>query len=114
MILHAQLRGMPVILRFGTSLHDRHGKSRAHDISQRMRQLARLLREVNRMRPKEILEDLDLDGCLSGNSFDLVMSATRSLCGCHDDPSGRPLFHNPSLGLKLGHSLAKCADLKKD
>lgn len=102
-----------IILRFGTSMYDRHGKNRAHDISQRMRQLARLLREVNRMRPKEMLESLDLDGCLSGNSFDLVIDATRSLCGYHDDQSGRPLFHNPSLGLKLGHSLAKCADLKK-
>ena len=45
--------------------------------------------------------------------FDNIVIATRSMCGIYDDSSGRPLFRNPSLGLKLGHNLAKCAALKK-
>ena len=98
-----------MILRFGLSLHQKLGRRRSHDISQRMRQLARLMDKVNSDRAQRV----HLSECLSGRMFDCVVLATLSLCGSFDDPSGRPLFHNPSLGLKLGHSLVKCAEVKK-
>jgi hypothetical protein len=105
-----------LILRFGSSLHERLGINRAHDISQRKRQLARLVREVNtvnRSLSNDNAEHVDLLECISGRYFDLVVQATRQFCGYYDDPSGRPMFTNPSLGLKLGHNLVKCAELKK-
>jgi len=30
------------------------------------------------------------------------------------DPSGRKRFEKPSIGLKIGHALIKCARLKKN
>ena len=99
-----------IILRFGLSLHARLGRRRANDISQRMRQLGRLLIAVNSERD---VEPLTLNECLTGKVFDDVVNATEKLCQSYDDPTGRPLFRNPSLGLKVGHSLAKCAEIKK-
>lgn len=100
-----------IILRFGISLHQRLGKQRANDILQRMRQLARLLKQVNSGKPAG--ERLDLDSCISGENFDIVLQSTKVMCGSFDDPTGRPMLQTPSLGLKLGHSLAKCAEMKK-
>jgi hypothetical protein len=105
-----------LILRFGGSLHQRLGRARAHDISQSMRQLAKLILEVNKIhcaQASNAVEHIDLNQCISGRYFDVVIQATQQLCGYFDDPCGRPMFHNPSLGLKLGHSLIKCAELKK-
>jgi hypothetical protein len=97
------------ILKFGASLHKRLGRNRAHDISQRMRQLGRLVQSVNF---NNVAEHISLNDCLSGENFDKVVEATQSLCGFFDDPAGRPMMKNPSLGLKLGHSLAKCGHVK--
>jgi hypothetical protein len=101
-----------VIIRFGCILHHRLGKQRCHDISQRMRQLGRLLQEVNRLNAVAGGQLVNLEQCLSGEKFDIVLEATENLCSQFDDESGRHLFNNPSLGLKLGHTLAKCAELK--
>jgi len=98
-----------LIIRFGECLHERLGSQRAHDISQRMRLLARLLQKVNAERQERIT----LSQCLTVSNFDNIVKATRSLCEVFDDPSGRPLFRIPSLGLKLGHSLKSCAEAKR-
>jgi len=74
-----------------------------------MRQLGRLVAKINENRD----EKLTLSDCLSGQHFDDVVEATKALCKAFDDASGRPLFSNPSIGLKLGHSLVKCARIKK-
>jgi len=51
--------------------------------------------------------------CLSAAYFDTVVEATRSLCIPDGSAETRPVFSNPSIGLKLGHALAKCTELKK-
>jgi predicted transcriptional regulator len=104
-----------IILQFGISLHRRLGKNRANDICQKMRQLARLVQEVNSQlaQKKNNAPHLELFDCLKGEKFNLIAEATRNLCGYYDDPSGRPMFRNPSLGLKLGHHLVKCAEIKR-
>jgi len=99
-------------------LHERLGKNRVNDICQRMRQLARLVKEVNRIRNSEAdsstsVAQLDLNSCIGRSHYDQVVDATKRLCGHFDDPCGRPLFSNPSLGLKLGHNLVKCAEIKR-
>ena len=112
-IRHDEIRDIIVkdslILKFGASLHERHGSRRAHDISQKMRHLARLLKQVNSVTQHPIC----LDQGLSGNRFDDIVAATQAICVFDDNEDGRPLFNVPSFGLKIGHILVQCASLKK-
>jgi len=101
-----------LILKYGADLYLQLGRIRAHDISQRMRQLARLLmtfRTVNQQLP----DTVSLSQLLTGHNFDGVVNATRLMCNPVEEPTGRPLYSNPSIGLKLGHSLVKCCEIKK-
>ena len=45
--------------------------------------------------------------------LDLILQAVEILCEARTDETGRNIFSKPSLGSKLGHSLLKCARLKK-
>lgn len=108
-------RNDPLIMQFGTSLHHRHGHvpQRVHYISQQLRQLSRLLFEV-RFGEDEPNEQVTLDKCLSARRFDMVLQATERLCKREvRSDSGRPLYENPCIGLKMGHNLVKCAEIKK-
>jgi hypothetical protein len=101
-----------LILQVGSAMHRRLGKHRHHDISQRMRELARLVRQINSVRQNEHRAQVSLGQCLTGEMFDEVIEATRTLCCKFDDVSGRVMFQNPSIGLQLGHTLVKCCHLK--
>jgi len=57
--------------------------------------------------------NVSMSQCLSDAYFDTVVEATHSLCTPDGSAEMRPIFSNPSIGLKLGHVLAKCAELKK-
>lgn len=103
-------------MKYGCSLHQKLRKSRANEISQQMRQLAKLVLQVNNTRKNQANNgegDIDRNQCICGMYFDSVVEATKQLCDPYDDPNGRPLFHKLFMGLKLGHSLVKCAELKK-
>ena len=99
-----------LIIKYGATLHRRHGKNRCHDISQKMRHLARLVLAVKQSSHPEFPT---LDTLISGAGFDCVLETTGNLCQLEDNELGRPLFKNPSLGLKLGHILVKCAEIKR-
>jgi hypothetical protein len=99
-------------IHFGMALHRRHGRQRKYDIAQRTCQLARFTTAVNELYPDDG-KKISLEGCIPAGRFEHVLNATEKLCSQFDDPTGRPLFGNPSLGLKLGHSLIKCAEIKK-
>ena len=88
-----------MLKKFGESLHERHGSRHAYDISQRMRQLAKLTKQINSVRNGQ--PPLSLDQCLCGNKFDEVIAAAQALCVFNEKVSDRPLFTYPSLGLKL-------------
>lgn len=62
---------------------------------------------------KKKTSNLSLSKCLSGKLFDAVLKAAEHLCESKTDATGRGIFRKPSLGNKLGHSLLKCARLKK-
>ena len=98
-----------LIMKFGSVLFKKLGRYRAHDISQRMRQLGRL-----KLKIQEVSKSAkQLTRYINGRSFDIVIAAVEKLCSLSVDDSGRRTFGNPSLALKLGHSLAKCAQVKK-
>jgi hypothetical protein len=105
-----------LILKYGMVLHRKLGRQRTHDISQKMRQLGRLLQAIA-ARGGQLMKSgrskVSLNQCLSGSSFDVVVRAVEDLCSRHESASGRPLFSNPTLALKLGQSLVKCAEIKR-
>ena len=79
--------------------------------SQKMRSLARLV-----ITARNILGGDDtttLHSLISAGCFDAVLQATENICVLENDESGRPLFKNPSFGVKIGHILVKCAKIKK-
>lgn len=100
------------ILKFGASLLRKLGPKRANDIAQRMRQLARLSMRLAKMSSKSRSWAVLLDKYISGSKFDRVIAAVCVECDHFEDDSGRQLFGNPNLALKLGHSLIKLAKLK--
>jgi sulfur relay (sulfurtransferase) DsrF/TusC family protein len=102
-----------LILKYGSTLHRRHGSNRCHDISQKMRLLARLVLATREGAENRVHSSSTLESLISGRGFDAVIEATESLCQLEDDELGRPLFKNPSLALHVGHVLVKCAEIKK-
>ena len=95
-----------LILDYGSSLCEKLGTAKAHDISQRMRHLAHLPTELRTL-PASRLPRCPLEEYLKPERFDHVVAAVKSLCS-FEDKSGKNRFGTPSLALKLGHSLKKC------
>ena len=100
-----------VIKQLGSILLGKLGTQRKSDISQRMHQLGRLVIKVNENQvQKKSLTDL-----LDASLFDCIIKVTRDLCVPLQQESlaGGVLFGKPSLALKLGHSIKKCAQIKR-
>ncbi|CAL4201707.1 unnamed protein product, partial [Meganyctiphanes norvegica] len=88
---------------FGTILLEKNGLDHKNYISQRIRQLARLLLKVN----KDNNLSLSLLELLDPNNFDLLINATKNLTYISDPSKSKP------VGLKLGHSIRKCCLIAK-
>lgn len=98
-----------LIQRFGAMLFEKYGTTQCELIRQSMRQLARItlkLREIGKT--KKTLSDF-----LVPDMFDLIIQATKSLCATHQNSVRRPEFDTPSLALKIGYALRKCAAIKR-
>ncbi|PIK56621.1 hypothetical protein BSL78_06477 [Apostichopus japonicus] len=99
-----------LILMFGASLLERLGALRRHVISQRMRQLARLLITFKLTNGETSLMEL-----IDASRFDNVVVCVRGICGNakQQTVAGVNMFTSPSYGLHIGHSLVKCSMLKR-
>ncbi|XP_062581100.1 uncharacterized protein LOC134242919, partial [Saccostrea cucullata] len=101
-------RNDTIIVKIGEKLYQKHGHL-THlytHVSQKMRELGRLLISL-----REIDEDINsLDDAIQPQKFPTVVKCTKTLCGFKDSTNS---YANPSLALKLGHSLKKCAKIKK-
>lgn len=95
-----------IIIAFGEKMYRRKGRvqSRKPFIRQKMRELARFLKEAR----EECEEVAGLESCLIPSRFPLAVSAVKTLCGFDDVHN---VYGNPSLALKLGHSLKKCCSI---
>ena len=94
-----------LILKYGTHLAEKVGGERLHEVSQGMRQLARLLLDL---REKSSNESSNLEHFMKPEHFDLIIASVKSVCSF--DQSGKTsAIGIPSLALKLGHSIRKCA-----
>lgn len=99
-----------LIIRFGYSLFEKDGSSKATYISQKMRSLARLLEMLQKIPGKE---NCPLAEFISPSSFDDIVEATRQLCvfNIAEENDNLASVKTPSLALKIGHSLKRCAAL---
>lgn len=96
-----------LIERFGTVLVTKLGGRRKNDISQRVRQLGRLKCELG------LSSTAQLSDLISGPGFDTILEGVHSLCNLYENKQRIKVFEVPSLALRLGHSLIKCAEIKK-
>ena len=100
-------RNDTIIVKFGEKLYQKHGHL-THlytHVSQKMRELGRLIISL-----RELDEDIhSLEDAILPQKFPAVVKCTRTLCGFNDNTNS---YANPSLALKLGHSLKKCAKIK--
>jgi hypothetical protein len=91
-----------LITSFGSHLFQKHGQSQVRYITQRLRELARLMLTVRDKNP----DIRSLDICIDPKKFNEVVESVRLLCGY--DESTRT-YKIPSLALKIGYSLKGCA-----
>ncbi|XP_056001324.1 uncharacterized protein LOC125677270 [Ostrea edulis] len=100
-------RNDPIIVRVGETLYQKHGHL-THlytYVSQKMRELGRLLILL-----RETDKDINsLDDAIHPKKYPAVVKCTKTLCGFQENSNS---YNNPSLALKLGHSLKKCAKIK--
>jgi hypothetical protein len=95
----AAVRTDDLIMKFDSRLHFKHGhlQHRWQYIRERIRQMGRLLLEVQKNTPSvKCLSD-----CPNPEMFVHVVKAVRSICGFDENSHG---YRIPSLALKMGHS----------
>jgi hypothetical protein len=83
-----------------------HEQHTHQHISQKMRQLGRLV-----MKARELdAEAIDLKSVIQPRKFQLLVQSAKAVAGFQADTN---TFDTPSLGLKLGHAVKKCAKILK-
>ena len=96
-----------LILAFGARLYKKHGKEKHQHsyIRNKLREIGRFLITL-----RKIDSSLDLNMAIDPKNFEIVIKAVHIL-GQYDEKSG--VFQNPSIVLKIGHTLKHCASIKK-
>ena len=95
------------ILALGERLADKHGRDRSKfgTIRNPMREVAKLLQQL---RTDEKTPHAQLQDFINPGSFDTIVAAARTVSGFKPQDLS---YKTPSLAMKLGHSLAKIADI---
>jgi len=98
-----------LILLFGKRLYDKNGHNiHQHQyISQRLRELGRFLLQMREMYPTS---SFTMSSCLLPCNWDKLLLGVRGVAGYNEETH---VYDVPSLPLKLGHSLSKCAKILK-
>lgn len=99
-----------LITRLGHFIFQKHGASQKKLICQYMRIMARLL-IIMREENKSVA--MKLEDSLKPERFDLVVKAVHKLALKRNTERDHPEFDSPSLALKVGHHLMKCALILK-
>ena len=99
-------RNDDIISNYGAIQAERLGPEHFHEISQGMRQLARLLIQLRTDNTVTQLKD-----ALKPECFDHIIASVKSLCSF--DNSSTQSVGTPSLALKLGHAIKKCIAIQR-
>lgn len=105
--ISAIARNDELIRDVGVMLLEKHGEKQNNLVSQKMRELARL---VMQLRETEFRPDAGLSDFIKPDKFDVVISAVKNISKFHFQ-EGVQNVATPSLSLKLGHSLKKCVHI---
>ena len=95
-----------LIINFGAAIFEKVWTKDINYVSQRMRQLARLLQTLREKNKAANFEDF-----IYTARFDELVAAVKDLCGFKEE--SRLDIDVPSLALKLGHSIKQCAQVLK-
>ena len=101
-------RNDSLIIKLGAKMLKSSGvkdQNRFRNVSQRMRELARLL---EKLRTADDSHRADLASFINPGNFDAVVQAVRDIAGYQP---GTGAYEIPSLCLRIGHSLHKCAGI---
>ena len=98
-----------LILQFGDILLNKLGIRRKNDIAQRMRQLGKLIELLH----NDNENNLELSDYLIPSRFDAVVNAVRKISGYKMNKEDIFVFETPSLAIRLGHHIIKCAEIKR-
>ena len=93
---------------FGAAILEKVAIEYASYVSQRMQQLACLLQTLHLQNKRN---DVTLEEFIDTSMFDALVDAVKDLC--RFDTDSRLEIGIPSLVLKLGHSLKRCAQVLK-
>ncbi|XP_067032827.1 uncharacterized protein [Acropora muricata] len=96
-----------LIKELGVLLIEKHGDKQNHFVSQKMRELARLLLQL---RTTSASLDAQLSDFIKPGEFDVVVSGVKALSKFNSE-DGVQHVAIPSLSLKIGHSLKKCVNI---
>ena len=100
-------RNYQIILLYGSSLVEKHGKDKANYVSQHMRDLSRLLVEGRNLLK---MPSLSMKDIIAPDKFDILVQATKNASGFQDDIDNHlGQYKSPSTALKLGYALKKAA-----
>lgn len=94
-----------IIRAYGEALYTHHYESKETLVSTKMREISKLVKEVRLQSRKPTLSIREI---ITPEFFDTILKSTRVLC--RFDPMNKS-NSIPSLALKIGHALKKCAAL---
>jgi hypothetical protein len=97
-----------LIKMLGAFLLEKEGERDRQLVSQKMRELGRLLQQLIVVENNEAVQ---LSDFIKPEKFDVIIKAVRETTGFMPPIRGQQEVNIPSLALKLGHSLSKCATL---
>ena len=104
-------RNDKVILRIGENMYSKHGSQQKQYISQEMRLLGRITKELRTLcnNPNEYIEDF-----LTPGNFDTIINAAQKLSKVETNEEQDTItFKTPSVGLKSGPLIKKCCVVLK-
>lgn len=107
--VYSIIQSSPLILKFGRRLYEnKHIQEHtANHISCRMRELGRLVIEARKHPTNNIFQ---FEHCLDPSKFNELILSIKSLAGFTDSTH---MYTTPSLALKVGYSLMRCAKILK-
>jgi hypothetical protein len=93
----------PILMRYGQNLCEKYALNKNLDnfIREKVREMVRLMMPLQKLNPNSTLEDF-----LCPEKFDDIIGAVHSVTG-----KGEKII-TPSLAVKMGHGLKKCAAIK--
>eukprot|EP00794_Sanderia_malayensis_P001368 gene1368-1512_t len=99
-----------LIVKYGCWLFEKDGSQKPSYITEKMRSLARLVIELTKISSEK---HSNLAEFICASKFDVVIQGTRNLCSYKIDSYNDNLatFDRPSLALKIGHALKRCAGI---